>query len=211
MTGNNIIMPAEADFIESRVHAMLDIMNEDLPADILTAPVAVYGHGFKSPTDALWTLYLERDFAGMRAVIDKIRKHATKPPNRPDGMQISSRCRILSRYLGDVERIILAPVAIRLYQAMNAVRTDSFLTLQLYRASLVLDSQNPADAAGLIEDVLKWTDPANNPETQLPGQLRESLETCVEMLRGFSGSGHKNPDIKGGTHHDKHAHAQSAP
>lgn len=197
MTGNNIIMPAEADFVESRVHAMLDIMNEDLPADVLTAPVAVYGHGFKSPTDALWTLYLERDFAGMRAVIDKIRKHATKPPNRPDGMQISSCCRILSRYLGDVERVVLAPVAVRLYQAGNAVRTDTLLTLQLYRASLALDSENPAVAVSLVEDVLKWTDPDDSPETQLPRELRTSLATCVEMLRGFAGSGHRNPDIKG--------------
>lgn len=198
MTGNNIILPAEADFVESRVHAMLDVMNEDLPEDVLTTPVAVYGYGFKSPADALWSLYLERDFAGMRVVIDKIRKHATKPPNRPDGMQISSCCRILSRYLGDVERIILAPVAIRLYQAMNAVRTDTLLTLQLYRASLALDSENPAVAVGLVEDVLKWTDPDNSPETQLPRELRTSLATCVEMLRGFPGSGHRNPDIKGG-------------
>lgn len=197
MVSNNIILPAEADFVESRVHAMLDVMNEDLPADILTTPVAVYGYGFKSPADALWTLYLERDFAGMRAVIDKIRKHATKPLNRPDGMQISSCCRILSRYLGDVERIILAPVAIRLYQAMNAVRTDSLLTLQLYQASLALDSQNPADAVGIVENVLKWTDPDDSPETQLPRELRTSLATCVEMLRGFPGSGHRNPDIKG--------------
>lgn len=198
MTGNNIILPAEADFVESRVHAMLDVMNEDLPADVLTTPVAVYGYGFKSPTDALWSLYLERDFAGMRVVIDNIRKHATKPPNRPDGMQISSCCRILSRYLGDVERIVLAPVAIRLYHAMNAVRTDSLLTLQLYRASLALDSENPAVAVSLVEDVLKWTDPDDSPETQLPRELRTSLATCVEMLRGFPGSGHRNPDIKGG-------------
>lgn len=197
MVSNNVILPAEADFVESRVHAMLDVMNEDLPADVLTTPVAVYGYGFKSPADALWTLYLERDFAGMRAVIDKIRKHATKPPNRPDGMQISSCCRILSRYLGDVERVVLAPVAIRLYQAMNAVRTDSLLTLQLYQASLALDSQNPADAVGIVENVLKWTDPAYDPETQLPGQLRVSLATCVEMLRGFPGSGHRNPNVKG--------------
>lgn len=197
MVSNNIILPAEADFVESRVHAMLDVMNEDLPEDVLTTPVAVYGYGFKSPADALWSLYLERDFAGMRVVIDKIRKHATKPPNRPDGMQISSCCRILSRYLGDVERIILAPVAIRLYQAMNAVRTDTLLTLQLYRASLALDSENPAVAVGLVEDVLKWTDPDNSPETQLPRELRTSLATCVEMLRGFPGSGHRNPDIKG--------------
>lgn len=197
MVSNNIILPAEADFVESRVHAMLDVMNEDLPADVLTTPVAVYGYGFKSPADALWTLYLERDFAGMRAVIDKIRKHATKPPNRPDGMQISSCCRILSRYLGDVERVVLAPVAIRLYQAMNAVRTDSLLTLQLYQASLALDSQNPADAVGIVENVLKWTDPDDSPETQLPRELRTSLATCVEMLRGFPGSGHRNPDIKG--------------
>lgn len=198
MTSNNIILPAEADFVESRVHAMLDVMNEDLPEDVLTTPVAVYGYGFKSPADALWTLYLERDFAGMRAVIDKIRKHATKPSNRPDGMQISSCCRILSRYLGDVERVVLAPVAIRLYQAMNAVRTDSLLTLQLYQASLALDSENPADAIGIVENVLKWSDPACDPETQLPGQLRTSLATCVEILRGFPGSGHKNPNIKGG-------------
>lgn len=197
MVSNNIILPAEADFVESRVHAMLDVMNEDLPADVLTTPVAVYGYGFKSPADALWTLYLERDFAGMRAVIDKIRKHATKPPNRPDGMQISSCCRILSRYLGDVERVVLAPVAIRLYQAMNAVRTDSLLTLQLYQASFALDSQNPADAVGIVENVLKWTDPDDSPETQLPRELRTSLATCVEMLRGFPGSGHRNPDIKG--------------
>lgn len=197
MTSNNIILPAEADFVESRVHAMLDVMNEDLPADVLTTPVAVYGYGFKSPADALWTLYLERDFAGMRAVIDKIRKHATKPPNRPDGMQISSCCRILSRYLGDVERVVLAPVAIRLYQAMNAVRTDSLLTLQLYQASLALDSENPADAVGIVENILKWTDPDDSPETQLPRELRTSLATCVEILRGFPGSGHRNPDIKG--------------
>lgn len=196
MTSNNIILPAEADFVESRVHAMLDVMNEDLPADVLTTPVAVYGYGFKSPADALWTLYLERDFAGMRAVIDKIRKHATKPPNRPDGMQISSCCRILSRYLGDVERVVLAPVAIRLYQAMNAVRTDSLLTLQLYQASLALDSENPADAVGIVENILKWTDPDDSPETQLPRELRTSLATCVEILRGFPGSGHRNPDIK---------------
>lgn len=197
MVSNNIILPAEADFVESRVHAMLNVMNEDLPADVLTTPVAVYGYGFKSPADALWTLYLERDFAGMRVVIDNIRKHATKPPNRPDGMQISSCCRILSRYLGDVERVVLAPVAIRLYQAMNAVRTDSLLTLQLYRASLALDSENPAVAVSLVEDVLKWTDPDDSPETQLPRELRTSLATCVEMLRGFPGSGHRNPDIKG--------------
>lgn len=197
MVNNNIILPAEADFVESRVHAMLDVMNEDLPADVLTTPVAVYGYGFKSPANALWSLYLERDFAGMRAVIDKIRKHATKPPNRPDGMQISSCCRILSRYLGDVERVVLAPVAIRLYQAMNAVRTDSLLTLQLYQASLALDSQNPADAVGIVESVLKWTNPDDSPETQLPRELRTSLATCVEMLRGFPGSGHRNPDIKG--------------
>lgn len=197
MVSNNVILPAEADFVESRVHAMLDIMNEDLPADVLTTPVAVYGYGFKSPADALWTLYLERDFAGMRAIIDKIRKHAAQPLNRPDGMQISSCCRILSRYLGDVERIILAPVAIRLYQAMNAVRTDSLLTLQLYQASLALDSQNPADAVGIVENVLKWTDPDDSPETQLPRELRTSLATCVEMLRGFPGSSHRNPDIKG--------------
>lgn len=197
MVSNNIILPAEADFVESRVHAMLDVMNEDLPADVLTTPVAVYGYGFKSPADALWALYLERDFAGMRAVIDKIRKHATKPPNRPDGMQISSCCRILSRYLGDVERVVLAPVAVRLYQAMNAVRTDSLLTLQLYQASLALDSENPADAVGIVENVLKWTDPDDSPETQLPRELRTSLATCVEMLRGFPGSGHRNPDIKG--------------
>lgn len=197
MVSNNVILPAEADFVESRVHAMLDIMNEDLPADVLTTPVAVYGYGFKSPADALWTLYLERDFAGMRVVIDKIKKHAAQPLNRPDGMQISSCCRILSRYLGDVERIILAPVAIRLYQAMNAVRTDSLLTLQLYQASLALDSQNPADAVGIVENVLKWTDPDDNPETQLPRELRTSLATCVEMLRGFPGSSHRNPDIKG--------------
>lgn len=197
MVSNNIILPAEADFVESRVHAMLDVMNEDLPADVLTTPVAVYGYGFKSPADAIWTLYLERDFAGVRAVIDKMRKHAAQPLNRPDGMQISSCCRILSRYLGDVERIILAPVAIRLYQAMNAVRTDSLLTLQLYQASLALDSQNPADAVGIVENVLKWTDPDDSPETQLPRELRTSLATCVEMLRGFPGSGHRNPDIKG--------------
>lgn len=197
MVSNNIILPAEADFVESRVHAMLDVMNEDLPEDVLTTPVAVYGYGFKSPADALWTLYLERDFAGMRVVIDNIRKHATKPPNRPDGMQISSCCRILSRYLGDVERVVLAPVAIRLYQAMNAVRTDTLLTLQLYRASLALDSENPAVAVSLVEDVLKWTDPDDSPETQLPRELRTSLATCVEMLRGFPGSGHRNPDIKG--------------
>lgn len=197
MVSNNIILPAEADFVESRVHAMLDVMNEDLPEDVLTTPVAVYGYGFKSPADALWTLYLERDFAGIRVVIDNIRKHATKPPNRPDGMQISSCCRILSRYLGDVERVVLAPVAIRLYQAMNAVRTDSLLTLQLYQASLALDSQNPADAVGIVENVLKWTDPDDSPETQLPRELRTSLATCVEMLRGFPGSGHRNPDIKG--------------
>lgn len=197
MVSNNIILPAEADFVESRVHAMLDVMNEDLPADVLTTPVAVYGYGFKSPANAIWTLYLERDFAGMRTVIDKMRKHAAQPLNRPDGMQISSCCRILSRYLGDVERVVLAPVAIRLYQAMNAVRTDSLLTLQLYQASLALDSQNPADAVGIVENVLKWTDPAYDPETQLPGQLRTSLATCVEMLRGFPGSGHRNPDVKG--------------
>lgn len=197
MVSNNIILPAEADFVESRVHAMLDVMNEDLPADVLTTPVAVYGYGFKSPADAIWTLYLERDFAGVRAVIDKMRKHAAQPLNRPDGIQISSCCRILSRYLGDVERIILAPVAIRLYQAMNAVRTDSLLTLQLYQASLALDSQNPADAVGIVENVLKWTDPDDSPETQLPRELRTSLATCVEMLRGFPGSGHRNPDIKG--------------
>lgn len=194
MVSNNIIMPAEADFVESRVHAMLDIMNEDLPADVLTEPIAIYAYGFKSPADALWTLYLERDFAGMHAVIDKIEKHAAQPPDR---MRISSCCRILSRYLGDVERVVLTPVAIRLYQATNAVRTDSLLTLQLYQASLALESRTPADAVGLIKDVLKWTDPAGNPETQLPRELRTSLATCVEMLRGFPGSGHRNPDIKG--------------
>lgn len=197
MVSNNIIMPAEADFVESRVHAMLDVMNEDLPADVLTEPVAVYGYGFKSPADALWALYLERDFAGIRAVIGKIEKHAAQPPDRPDRMRISSCCRILSRYLGDVERIILAPVAIRLYQAMNAVRTDSLLTLQLYQTSLALDSQSPADAVGIVENILKWTNPDDSPETQLPGELRTSLATCVEILRGFPGSGHRNPDIKG--------------
>lgn len=192
----SIITPAEADFIESRAHAMLDVI-EDLPEDVKTGPVTVYDYEFQSPSDAIWQLYLKRDFAGMRIVIDDIRKQATHSNNRPDDIWISSCCRVLSRYLGDIERIVLKPIAIRLHETINAVKTDSLLTLQLHRASINVDSQNPANAVDLIEDILKWTDPTNNPDTALPKPLRARLAACVETLRGFPGSGHKNPDIRG--------------
>ena len=210
MNQNDTMSQAEADFVENRVRMMLDIM-EGLPETVRTAPIAVYGYGFKSSSDAMWRLYLERDFAGMHSVINKIRKAAASNDNRETGIQISSCCRILSRYLDETEHVALTPVALRLYAANEASRSDSLLTLQLYDASLIVDSREPADAADRIKDVLKLYGPANSPEGGLPDQLRESLETCVEMLRGFTGSGHKNPDIKGETHHDKHAHAQSAP
>lgn len=210
MNQNDTISRANADFIENRVHMMLDIM-ENLPETIRTAPIAVYGYGFKSPSDAMWRLYLERDFAGMRSIVNKIRKTATADGNREDNMRVSYCCRILDRYLDEAEHVALTPVALRLYAAIEASRSDSLLTLQLYDASLVVDSKEPADAADRIKAVLRLYSPANGQESCLPDQLRENLKTCVEMLRGFTGSGHKNPNIKGETHHDKHAHAQSAP
>lgn len=196
MNQNDTMSRAEADFVENRVHMMLDVMG-NLPETVRTAPIAVYGYGFKSPSDAMWRLYLERDFAGMRSIVNKIRKAAAADGNREDSMQISSCCRILDRYLDEAEHVALTPVALRLYAAIEASRSDSLLTLQLYDASLIVDSKEPADAADRIKDVLKLYSHTNGPESCLPDQLRESLETCVEMLRGFTGSGHKNPNIKG--------------
>ena len=138
----SIITPAEADFIESRAHAMLDVI-EDLPEDVKTGPITVYDHEFQSPSDAIWQLYLKRDFAGMHIIINNIRKQATHSNNRPDDIWISSCCRVLSRYLGDIERIVLKPIAIRLHETINAVKTDSLLTLQLHRASIGVDSRRP--------------------------------------------------------------------